>query len=534
MGKLSLMGRYHKLPRRLQDEYYVTRTVLGSGCSGNVLLASRVDLKNPQTFAVKILQTGNLTADEVAHLQAEIEIFLCMDHPHVARLVDVYETEKSISLVMECMSGGEVFDRVLKQNGYREGDAADTIKQMLLAVNYVHRHGIVHRDLKLENFLYESRSGRHLKLIDFGFSKFCDTTSRMHTSCGTLAYVAPEVLLKSYNSQCDLWSMGVIAFIVLSGHMPFYGKEHQQVRNIKMGKYIMKAEHWKGVSPEAKNFVKALLKVNPSERLTAKEALNHEWLRELCPDPVLDQHLIVSALRSWRSAPALLRAFMSMMAWSLSNVQQASVRKYFLAMDKNHDGAISLAELQALMIHENGTTSDEIASIFKMFSECHDKEIHYSDVLAAMSLQHIDPDDDLLRTTFRKFDTRGIGYITAHDFRAVLGNSFCGGRADMLIREADVLHHDGAIDFEEFAEYVRARQKDYRVDYREMSSTMERWCAPTLLESHSRQAYAQKRRQNSGDNHDVTSPAHTKSWVSIQTGSLLRKTHAKHACCSLM
>merc|ERR1719359_1631643 len=106
---------------------------------------------------------------------------------------------------MECMAGGELFDRITSLKRFEEKDAAEATKQMLLAVNYVHSHGIVHRDLKLENFLYDTEGSTHLKLIDFGFSKFFNSKERMHTSCGTLAYVAPEVLGKSYTSQCDMW-----------------------------------------------------------------------------------------------------------------------------------------------------------------------------------------------------------------------------------------------------------------------------------------------------------------------------------------
>lgn len=128
-----------------------------------------------------------------------------MDHPHVASLTDVYESEDQLYLVMECMLGGELFDRVVKRKRFTEKDAAKAVYQMLLAVNYIHSHDVVHRDIKLENFLYEAQDSDHLKLIDFGFSKIWQPNTTMAVSCGTLAYVAPEVLEKSYTSQCDLW-----------------------------------------------------------------------------------------------------------------------------------------------------------------------------------------------------------------------------------------------------------------------------------------------------------------------------------------
>merc|ERR1719230_1397746 len=113
---------------------------------------------------------------------------------------------------------------------------------MLLSINYIHSQSIVHRDLKLENFLYEKKDGNHLKLIDFGFSKVWQRNTKMDLSCGTLSYVAPEVLEKDYTSQCDLWSLGVIVFILLVGYMPFHGTEGSQIKNIKAGSYSVKPD----------------------------------------------------------------------------------------------------------------------------------------------------------------------------------------------------------------------------------------------------------------------------------------------------
>merc|ERR550514_222916 len=150
---------------------------------------------------------------------------------------------------MEAMAGGELFDRITKLKKFKESEAADAMWQMLLAVNYLHRHGIVHRDIKLENFLYDGAEGSsesmHLKLIDFGFSKMCHLAENMSAKCGTLAYVSPEVLRGCYTNQCDMWSLGVISFITLSGYMPFSGAEEKMSRTIAHGEYIWKPDCWK-------------------------------------------------------------------------------------------------------------------------------------------------------------------------------------------------------------------------------------------------------------------------------------------------
>merc|ERR1740117_1459281 len=142
------------------------------------------------------------------------------------------------------MLGGELFDRLIEATRFSEHDAADAVWQMLLALHYLHQHKIVHRDLKLENWLFQTKTSNHLRLIDFGFSKIWDPNIKMKYAYGTVGYVAPEVLRKSYTSQCDLWSLGVITFVLLSGIMPFAGKGDVQTENILAGRYAMIPEKW--------------------------------------------------------------------------------------------------------------------------------------------------------------------------------------------------------------------------------------------------------------------------------------------------
>merc|ERR1712032_1790232 len=306
MGKLPVTGRYHRLPKKLEDDYQVAARVLGSGYNGVVRLAAAAGGRQNQKFAIKAFKLSNVAADKKAQLEAEVEIFLAMDHPHITRLFDVYESEDHLHLVMECMEGGELFDRVTELKKFSELDAADATWQMLLALNYIHSHGIVHRDLKLENFLYDVKGSNHLKLIDFGFSKVWDPNVKMRMSCGTLSYVAPEVLSKNYGSQCDLWSLGVIGFILLSGYMPFSGSETVQTKHITEGRYTMKPDRWNKVSKEAIHFTQSLLQVNPEKRLNA------EFVSYLRGEP-LEKHAqaateMIDAQRRLNSSNSMLKA----------------------------------------------------------------------------------------------------------------------------------------------------------------------------------------------------------------------------------
>jgi len=453
-GKIPLMGRYHTSPRTLQSDYEVTSCHLGSGHNGSVLMATRRGSLEQHKFAVKILKLDGIKPHKLAYLISEVEVFLCMDHPHVARLVDVYESDRDMSLVMECIEGGELFDRVAKLKRFTEQDAALATRQMLLALNYLHSHSIAHRDLKLQNFLYDVKGGSHLKLIDFGFSKFLGKTTRMRTDCGSVAYVAPEVLNKSYTSQCDLWSLGVIVFVLLSGRMPFNG-----VTSVTNGKYDIESGSWSRISSCAKQFTRGLLEVEPKKRLSSETALTHAWIMQCCAgvDAKIDSG-IVDSLRSWSAAPKLGRACASMMSWCLSNEQHAQVRDAFLAMDANHDGSISSSELRKVMVEGFGVPEQEALDAFRALRTSDDEGIHYSEFLAAMMCKSISVDDELLHTTFRKFDTGCSGFITAGDLQDVLGKTFDGDCVDNLIGDADVIVPDGKIDYAEFSQYLRGMQ----------------------------------------------------------------------------
>jgi calcium-dependent protein kinase len=453
-GKISLAGRCHQLPRKLDHDYIMSSKVLGVGYNGKVHLArSRIDSK--QTVAVKTFRLKGLSESKKERLIAETSVFLCMDHPHVARLLDVYETENHMSLVMECMEGGELFERVTHSKRFTESQAADVIRQMLLGLHYLHCHGIVHRDMKLENFLFDSQDGNHLKMIDFGFSKFTDTKGRMKTSCGTLAYVAPEVLKRSYTSQCDLWSMGVMVFILLSGRMPFYGDSDEQIVDIKKGRYVFRKEQWSNVSQDAQSFTKALLEMDPAKRLTARGALEHHWLKQTLEAMPKPNSSIFAALRTWTMAPKLHRACMSVMAWSLGNKHHAQVRAHFLALDADHNGSISLHELKEAMLPIDCWTEDELSEVFDLLTHGQNGEVHYSDFLAAMACSHLELDDNLLQATFNKFDSTDSGFIAPMDLERILGTSFEGQDAVTLLRDGD-LKGDGRLDYSSFSDFIRS------------------------------------------------------------------------------
>jgi len=463
VGKIPLSGRFHRAPENFEDTYVVTKTVLGTGCNGNVMMANGRGAHSDRKFAVKAFELMNVAPSEKSELESEVEIFLTIDHPHIARLIDVYEDDRHLHLIMECLEGGELFDRLTEKKKFNEQDAAEAAYQMLLAVNYLHTLGFVHRDLNLENFLYDVKGSNHLKLIDFGFSKIWDPNIKMHMSCGTLSYVAPEVLEKSYTSQCDLWSLGVIVFILLVGYMPFSGKKDDQRAAIMQGRFTMKPDRWKHVSAIGRGFMESLLKVSPAERLNAQQAMDHPWIaqrhgnRDSASIEGEEGDVIVNSLREFGKASKFRRACLSMMAWSLTNEERAKVREYFLEIDKSREGTITLQELQQVLTDKFEIQDAEVQQIFESMDSNKDERIHYSDFLAAMVSTRILLHEDMIRGAFERFDADNSGYITADNLRKMLGEQYEGAQVEQLIHEAD-FKHDGRISYAEFVHYLKGNE----------------------------------------------------------------------------
>jgi len=453
-GKIPLSGRYHCDLRKLEDDYILSERVLGTGVNGEVRLAT--SLSQPeQKFAVKSFHLSDRKND-VLLLTAEVENFLSLDHPHIARLCDVYESRQQLHLVMECMEGGELFDRLIEKKRFSEEEAIDALRQMLVALNYLHSHGIVHRDVKLENFVYDTKDGNRLKLIDFGLSQaWTSSEQNMSTTCGTVAYLPPEVISGSYTSQCDLWSVGVVGFCLLSGEMPFSGSQSVQMRKISKGEYYMKPAKWDSVSSEAKDFIKSLLEVDPSKRLSAQQALEHPWVARSCKDEQDGMEGVVEALREFSHATKFRKCCMEIMVWSLSNEDRAKVHDHFICLDLDKQGTISLSELRHVMVDKLQLVEErEVLQVFQALDYNNDQQIHYSDFLAAMLDTQIELSDDLLTSAFRRFDTDGSGFITADKLCHVLGSQVDGQSVETFVQEVDQ-NMDGRISFGEFAAYLK-------------------------------------------------------------------------------
>lgn len=267
-------------------KYYDIKNRLGTGSFATVKRAIR--RSDQKAFAIKIIKKSKLNAEELAVVHDEVEIMHKISHENCVQLFEMFETSKKLYMVMELLTGGELFDRIVLKGSYSEAEAANLIRNVCSAINYIHGIGIVHRDLKPENLIYLNQNADSpVKITDFGLAKFRTQSSKlkaMTTACGTPGYVAPEVLKNEpygYGKEVDMWSVGVILYILLCGFPPFYHENSNKLyKQIKKGEYDFPDPYWTDISDEAKDLVRKLLTVNPKKRYTAQQVLKHKWVLE--------------------------------------------------------------------------------------------------------------------------------------------------------------------------------------------------------------------------------------------------------------
>lgn len=272
---------------KVEDNYqFDIKKLLGSGTYGNVIKGVQTSTK--ELRAIKVIQKNKVRNKE--RFQLEIDIMRQLDHPNVIKLYETYEDARNLYLVMELCEGGELFDRIIAKGHYNEKEARNTFSQIMLALNYCHSNKICHRDLKPENFLLLTKADDSpIKVIDFGLSTYITdkgatgtsvgTKVAMTTKAGTPYYISPEVLAGDYDEKCDIWSAGVILYILLSGVPPFYGDTDPQIlESVKKGVFTFDIPEFKGVTDSAKDLIKKMI-CKPAVRLTAQQVLEHPWMK---------------------------------------------------------------------------------------------------------------------------------------------------------------------------------------------------------------------------------------------------------------
>lgn len=262
-------------------EVYKIGDKLGEGAFSVVKKGSH--RQTHKVYAIKVVTKSKLTKEDEIALKDEIEILTNLRHEHIIRLYDTFEEPQYYYLVTELLEGGELFDRIVSKAYYNEKEARDVCKILFEAMAYCHSKQIAHRDLKPENLLLVSTTNdSEIKIADFGFAKKAPNDACLRTQCGTPGYVAPEILEGvPYGVKADMWSLGVIVYILLGGYPPFVEQNQRELfRKIRKGQFEFHEEYWGCVSTEAKGLISALLTVKATQRLSADGTLVNSWVTE--------------------------------------------------------------------------------------------------------------------------------------------------------------------------------------------------------------------------------------------------------------
>ena len=439
--------------------------VLGEGVLGKVRLA--VHKSTGVQYAVKCLDLEQIQTEQALwQLREEIRILCELDHPNVVRIESVFETETKIYLVQELCIGGELFDHLDTQPGSRfsEPESARLVQQMLSAVRYIHSKGIVHRDLKLENFLFSRNDpDSDLKMIDFGLAKHFNPLQDNHDVVGTPYTVAPEVIKGVYDERCDLWGVGVLTFLLLSGDAPFggcyEGDDLGLVREAILNRSFAfdPPGIWNSISPEARVFIDSLLVTDPHVRPTAQAAQHAEWLQmwskhssdsSTLEDMVLSPEF-TQALVSFRDCTEIEKLLREVLSFSLLPDQVGTVSREFHKLDTEGSGEISLFSLRCALMqatehcHDSAVrlSEQDIEEIFNALRvRKTETTIHWHEFVAA-TLSQCCIDERNLKLAFDRL-SNCKDHIALQDLTMLIGSSTGEENIQRMWSEALATHQD--------------------------------------------------------------------------------------------
>jgi len=264
-----------------------------------------------ELFAAKKVTRKDLHPSDAVALHDEISALQKLAGcDHIVKLYDVYDEADYTIMAMECMGGGDLIDRIAEKCHYTEYDAKEVSRKLIMAVSHCHKHKIANRNLKPESLLLKAGSDTDVKISDFGYAKTVTFPNSLRTQCGTEGYVAPEILehRPSYDVACDMWSVGVVIYIVLGGYRPFRGEGDEVMKQIRYGEYKFHKRYWSHVSKEAKSLIQQMLTVDPQQRITAEDALKSDWVK--AEQSVLETTQLagnMEDLKNLRSAKSKLR-----------------------------------------------------------------------------------------------------------------------------------------------------------------------------------------------------------------------------------
>ncbi|KAK1272827.1 Calcium-dependent protein kinase 6 [Acorus gramineus] len=435
-------------------DLYTLGKKLGQGQFGTTYLCT--EIATGAEYACKSISKRKLISKEdVDDVRREIQIMHHLaGHKNVVTIKGAYEDQLYVHIVMEYCAGGELFDRIIQRGHYTEKKAAELTKIIVGVVEACHSLGVMHRDLKPENFLLLNKDDdTSLKAIDFGLSVFFKPGQVFTDVVGSPYYVAPEVLCKHYGPEADVWTAGVILYILLSGVPPFWAETQQGIFDaVLKGVIDFDSDPWPLISDSAKDLIRKMICSRPSDRLTAHQVLCHPWISEngVAPDRALDP-AVLSRLKQFSAMNKLKKMALRVIAESLSEEEIAGLREMFKAMDTDNSGAITYDELKAGLKRYGSTLGEsEIRDLMDAADVDNSGTIDYGEFIAAtVHLNKLEREEHLV-AAFSYFDKDGSGYITVDELQqACKEHNMTDFLVDDIIKEVDQ-DNDGRIDYSEF------------------------------------------------------------------------------------
>lgn len=434
----------------IHDEYEFIK-VLGHGQYGTVREAVRKS--NTQSkFAIKSIVKRDLNKHKQI-LKRELEIMTILDHPNIIRLFETYEDELYLHLVLELCTGGDVCERIIERGNFDERQAANLIKQLMNAVNYMHINNITHRDLKAENFLYVNKQSDDVKICDFGMS-IRNTRNKMKSIAGTPYYLAPEVIKGPYTKACDVWSLGVFMYFIITGRHPFKGADLESIyEKSSKGIVSINQENITNLSQQGKDFLRRMLEIKPAKRISLKDALKHPWIQQAPESSTAVPEGVFKSLLEYKAKSKLWQEALKIVVKNLSNNQINSLRQAFISLDSSNSGFITASDLQESMKNYGFNLAlEETEEIIKKCSYIESGKINYSEFLVATLNKKALMYEEIMWEAFKIFDKKNSGKINVKDLKLALkeaGCEFSEEEFQELIAEAK-LDGNSDIDFNNF------------------------------------------------------------------------------------
>ncbi|KAI8010977.1 Calcium-dependent protein kinase 19 [Camellia lanceoleosa] len=441
--------------------FYTLGKELGRGQFGVTHLCTQIS--TGQQYACKSISKRKLdTRCDKEDMKREIQIMQHLSgQANIVEFKGAYEDKHSVHLVMELCAGGELFDRIIAKGHYSEKAASSICRAIVNVVHICHFMGVMHRDLKPENFLLSDKSEKALlKATDFGLSVFIEEGKAYRDIVGSAYYVAPEVLRRRYGKEIDIWSAGVILYILLSGVPPFWAKAEKGIFDaILKGEIDFDSQPWPSISRSAKDLVRRMLTQDPKKRITSTQVLEHPWIREggEASDKPIDS-AVLSRMKQFRAMNKLKKLALKVIAENLSQDEIQGLKQTFTNIDTDNSGTITYEELKTGLARLGSKlTEAEVKQLMEAADVDGDGTIDYIEFITATMHRHKLERDEHLYKAFQYFDTDNSGFITMDELESAMKNYGMGDEDTIkeIISEVDT-DNDGRINYEEFCTMMRS------------------------------------------------------------------------------